>query len=160
MVESQTERDEITSSVMSDRRARRKRKHEGDEGSSEESSGVTAKKETATRTREEAELARMKASQARGENIPVLGRLLTYFRGVLSEVQKVAWPTREEAQRLTTIVLAVTIVASIVLGAIDFFYGWWFQQGLEDARIYLAIAAIVFGLGGALSWRYILREES
>lgn len=165
MVESKREREESTSSSLSlsDRRERRKRKREVGEDVEESTvatAGATGKKETATRTREEAELARMKAAQGRGENLPVLGGLVTYFRGVVSEVQKVTWPTREEARRLTTIVLSVTIVAAIVLGAIDFFYGWWFQQGLEDARVYLVIAALVFGIGGALSWRFILREQS
>ncbi|MBZ0307029.1 MAG: preprotein translocase subunit SecE [Anaerolineae bacterium] len=144
---------------MSDRRARRKRKREGDDAVAE-NEAVTAKKETATRTREEAELDRIKASQARGENLPLIGRLVAYFRGVVAEVKKVTWPTREEAQRLTTIVLFVTVLASVTLGAIDFFYGWWFQQGLENAGAYLLIGAIVLVVVGGLSWRFILREES
>lgn len=163
MVESsKKEREETsgTASVMSDRRARRKRKREGDDAVAENGAVVTtAKKETATRTREEAELDRIKASQARGESLPLVGRLVAYFRGVVAEIKKVTWPTREEAQRLTTIVLLVTVLASVTLGAIDFFYGWWFQQGLENAGVYLLIGAIVLVVVGGLSWRFILREE-
>lgn len=159
---SKTEREETThtSSAMSDRRARRKRKREGDDVVEENGAVTTAKKDTATRSREEAELDRVKASQGRGENLPIVGRLVSYFRGVVAEIKKVTWPTREEAQRLTTIVITVTVVASIVLGAIDFFYGWWFQQGLENAGIYLLIGAVVLVVVGGLSWRFILREES
>jgi len=36
------------------------------------------------------------------------------------ELKKVVWPTRQEAIRLTIIVMAVCIVAGLVLGAIDY----------------------------------------
>ena len=38
----------------------------------------------------------------------------------ISELKKVVWPTRQEAIRLTLIVMAVCFVAGLVLGAIDY----------------------------------------
>ncbi len=36
--------------------------------------------------------------------------VLRYFREVRGELRKVTWPTREESQRLTGVVIAVTLV--------------------------------------------------
>jgi len=41
-------------------------------------------------------------------------------RGIVAELRKVAWPSREEAIRLTIIVLIVTVAIAIMLGVIDF----------------------------------------
>ena len=43
-----------------------------------------------------------------------------FFRDTISELRKVVWPTRQEATRLTLIVLAVCIVIGIILFAIDY----------------------------------------
>lgn len=45
---------------------------------------------------------------------------LRFFGEVLSELRKAVWPTREEAIRLTVMVLIVSVVVGLVLGAIDF----------------------------------------
>ena len=45
--------------------------------------------------------------------------LVRFFNETIGELRKVTWPTRDEALRLTAIVLAVMIVTSIFLGAID-----------------------------------------
>ncbi len=42
-----------------------------------------------------------------------------FFGGIVSELKKVAWPSRDEALRLTGIVLLVTVVISLVLWGID-----------------------------------------
>jgi preprotein translocase SecE subunit len=47
-----------------------------------------------------------------------------YVQGVRSELRKVAWPSREDVERLTRIVLTVTAAASIVLGAISTVFGF------------------------------------
>ncbi len=43
-----------------------------------------------------------------------------FFVEVWSELRKVVWPTREEATRLTVMVLTVSIVVGVVLGIFDF----------------------------------------
>ena len=49
-------------------------------------------------------------------------RIVEYFREARAEMRKVTWPTREEAINLTGIVLAVTIVMSIVMWLLDAFF--------------------------------------
>lgn len=48
--------------------------------------------------------------------------LLRYFQETQTELRKVTWPTREEAFRLSMIVLGFTAVAMIFLGALDFLF--------------------------------------
>ena len=50
----------------------------------------------------------------------VFGSVREYFRDTLAELRKVKWPTRLDTRNLTTIVLAVTLAMSLVLGAFDF----------------------------------------
>ena len=44
----------------------------------------------------------------------------SFVRSVVAELRKVAWPSREEATRLTGIVLIVTVAIAIILGVIDY----------------------------------------
>lgn len=55
-----------------------------------------------------------RAKQSSGEANPVV----RYFRETRGELRKVTWPTREEAWRLTLIVLGVTAAMAIFLGVI------------------------------------------
>jgi preprotein translocase subunit SecE len=48
--------------------------------------------------------------------------LARYFKETRAEIRKVSWPTREQATRLTLIVLAVTIVMAIFLGTVDYVF--------------------------------------
>lgn len=45
--------------------------------------------------------------------------VIRYLREVRGELRKVTWPTRDEAWRLTGIVLVVTILFAIFLWAFD-----------------------------------------
>jgi preprotein translocase subunit SecE len=45
--------------------------------------------------------------------------LSRFFNETMGELRKVTWPTRDEALRLTAVVLAVMVATSIFLGAID-----------------------------------------
>ena len=42
-----------------------------------------------------------------------------FFISIINELKKVTWPTREDATRLTAIVLAVCVIAGLFLGAFD-----------------------------------------
>ncbi|MCI0577128.1 MAG: preprotein translocase subunit SecE [Chloroflexi bacterium] len=46
-------------------------------------------------------------------------RLEMYFRQTRGELRKVTWPSRQESQRLTAIVLGVTILMALFLGIWD-----------------------------------------
>lgn len=45
-----------------------------------------------------------------------------WYRETTGELRKVSWPTREEAWRLTKIVVLVMIAMSLVLGILDFVF--------------------------------------
>ena len=47
-------------------------------------------------------------------------RFVQFYRETTAELRKVVWPTRDEAVRLTGIVIAVVVAMSIFLGAIDY----------------------------------------
>lgn len=53
--------------------------------------------------------------------------VIRYFRETRAELRKVTWPTREQAIRLTLIVLAVTMFMAILLGAIDYIFAALFR---------------------------------
>jgi preprotein translocase subunit SecE len=48
--------------------------------------------------------------------------VIRYFQETRDELRKVTWPGREEAWRLTLIVLGVTLAFMIFLGALDFLF--------------------------------------
>jgi preprotein translocase subunit SecE len=47
-----------------------------------------------------------------------------WWRETLGELRKVNWPTRQEAERLTRIVLIVMVAMSALLGILDFVFSW------------------------------------
>tara|TARA_B100001013_G_C24264435_1_gene306255 strand:+ start:37 stop:249 length:213 start_codon:yes stop_codon:yes gene_type:complete len=49
-----------------------------------------------------------------------------FFGEVVGELKRVTWPTRQEAMRLTLMVIAVSAVIGAFLGAADIVYGWVF----------------------------------
>lgn len=55
------------------------------------------------------------AKQGKKEN-----RIVRYLKETRAELRKVSWPTREEALRLTGIVLATTVAFSLFLGVVDY----------------------------------------
>ena len=46
-------------------------------------------------------------------------RFVQFYRETTAELRKVVWPTREQAQNLTVIVLVVVVVMALFLGAVD-----------------------------------------
>lgn len=57
--------------------------------------------------------------------------LVRYVRETRGELRKVTWPTRQESQRLTAIVLGVTAVMAIFLGLLDFLFANSIQALVE-----------------------------
>jgi preprotein translocase subunit SecE len=47
-------------------------------------------------------------------------RLFNYFAEIINELKKVVWLTRREIVYLTGLVLIITIITGIILGALDF----------------------------------------
>lgn len=49
----------------------------------------------------------------------IIARISEYLKDTRGEIRKVSWPTRQQATKLTLIVLAVTIMMALFLGALD-----------------------------------------
>jgi preprotein translocase subunit SecE len=49
-----------------------------------------------------------------------------FFQETGSELRKVSWPTRQEAIRLTQIVLVVIFIMAAILGGLDYVYAKFF----------------------------------
>ncbi len=47
-------------------------------------------------------------------------RLFSYFGEIINELKKVVWLSRRETAYLTGLVLLVTVVTGVILGALDF----------------------------------------
>jgi preprotein translocase subunit SecE len=54
----------------------------------------------------------------------LIDRLRAYLRETRVELRKVVWPTREETINLSTVVLVVTLVMTVLLGALDSVFSW------------------------------------
>lgn len=44
---------------------------------------------------------------------------LSFFKDTIAELRKVTWPTRREATRLTILVIIISTVVGLALGAVD-----------------------------------------
>jgi len=53
---------------------------------------------------------------------------IDYFREAVSELHRVSWPTRQQAVRISIIVLAVTFAFAFVFGFFDVFLAWGYEQ--------------------------------
>jgi len=49
-------------------------------------------------------------------------RVQKYWRETIGELRKVTWPTKQEAWRLTKIVLYVMAAMAVFLGVLDLFF--------------------------------------
>jgi len=55
-------------------------------------------------------------------------KIIQYFSEVKSEMEKVAWPTRQETLRHTGTVIVISFVVAIFLGGIDYILNILLQQ--------------------------------
>lgn len=46
--------------------------------------------------------------------------LTNYFRASIQELKKVAWPTKAETVRYSTLVIGITLAVAIAIGVLDF----------------------------------------
>jgi preprotein translocase subunit SecE len=51
-----------------------------------------------------------------------LSKIQRFFQETIGELRKVSWPSRQEAIRLTEIVLLVILVMALLLGGLDWVY--------------------------------------
>ncbi len=82
------------------------------------------------------------------------GNIREYLSGVREELQKVTWPTREEAVRLTRIVLITLLVAAIVMGTINYLFSLFIRFGISTPIAFVVLFAVVAGVTF-----YVFRRE-
>lgn len=70
-----------------------------------------------------------------------------YIEGVSDEIQKVTWPTREDAIRLSVIVIITTVLSSLILGIVAYAFSQLFAFGLNSPIIFLAFFVVVLIVG-------------
>jgi preprotein translocase subunit SecE len=63
-----------------------------------------------------------RAKKANTKPAPARKSRLSFFVEVAAELRKAHWPTRQEALRLSVLVLAVCVVVGVVLGGLDWVF--------------------------------------
>jgi preprotein translocase SecE subunit len=106
--------------------------------------GVTAGKGRATPSRRRAE----DEEEDEGNVIQRTGGgLAEYVQGVRSELDKVVWPTRDEWQRLTIIVLGTLVGSAIILGIISAAFTELFRIGLGAPGVLFGFMILAIAAG-------------
>lgn len=83
------------------------------------------------------------------------GGIRRYARETAVELSKVAWPTREEIVRLTTIVIAVTVVSALFLGLASFLFSLLVtNMAIADSSTIFGIISIVMIIIVAGVWLF------
>lgn len=54
--------------------------------------------------------------------------ILDYFEESYQELKKVSWPTRNQAVKLTILVLAFCLISAVVIGALDALFSYGHQE--------------------------------
>ncbi len=86
--------------------------------------GQKKQPESDARQERQAEAKRKPAPQraAPRKNPKSQNALVRYFQETGDELRKVSWPTREQAIRLTMVVLGSTVAAAFFFGVLDYFF--------------------------------------
>jgi len=77
-------------------------------------------------------------------------QMVDYFANVRSELNKVAWPNREDTRRLTILCINVTIASAIFLGILAVIWSEFMRIGLNPGYAWMLLAVIVAMVGFAL----------
>jgi preprotein translocase subunit SecE len=75
--------------------------------------------------------------------------VVKYFKETRAELRKVSWPTREETQNLTMIIVGVTVAMAIFLGILDYIFQIVAAGVIGGDVIRIVIAALLLAAGGA-----------
>jgi preprotein translocase subunit SecE len=54
-------------------------------------------------------------------------KLTSFLQESRQELLRVNWPTRQETMRLTLVVIAISILVAVLLGAFDFLFAYLLQ---------------------------------
>jgi preprotein translocase subunit SecE len=83
--------------------------------------------------------------------------VVKYFNETRAELRKVTWPTRDETKNLTIIIVTVTVIMALFLGALDYIFQI-VVAGIVGGNLLTIGAAIVLFLGGAAAFYFNSQE--
>ncbi|MCB0192531.1 MAG: preprotein translocase subunit SecE [Anaerolineae bacterium] len=95
----------------------------------------------------------MAKSKSRSNSTTVSTResnfLVKYFNETRAELRKVTWPTRDETQNLTMIIVIVTVAMAIFLGTLDYLFQVVAAGVIGLNPVSIAVAVVLFAIGAA-----------
>ncbi len=106
-------------------------------------SAITERKGTATPGRRSRKIKKGKPEPQGNALTRPLFQALDYFADVRSELNKVAWPSREDTRRLTILCINVTIASAIFLGVLAVIWSEFMRIGLNPGNDWMLLAVIV-----------------
>lgn len=56
-----------------------------------------------------------------------MNKLITYVKASITEMKKVTWPTKKETYNYTVLVIVLSLVVAVFLGALDFVFNFGFK---------------------------------
>lgn len=74
------------------------------------------------------------------------GGILEYFSDVRQELDKVSWPAREDAIRLTRVVLIVLVLSALLLGGMSFIFQQFVAFGIANPIVFIIFLAVCVGV--------------
>ncbi len=111
---------------------------------------ITERKGTATPGRRTRKIKKGKPEPQGNTITRPLFQVVDYFADVRSELNKVAWPSREDTRRLTILCINVTIASAIFLGILAVIWSEFMRIGLNPGYAWMLLAVIVAMVGFAL----------
>ena len=83
--------------------------------------------------------------------------LVEYLRDTRAELRKVHWPSRQEAENLTKIVLVVTVSMALLMGLLDYLFSLELRGLISGNAV--AIGALIFvAVAGVLAAVIVSRQ--
>ena len=77
--------------------------------------------------------------------------LIAYLKETRAELNKVHWPSREEARTLTLVVVSVTVAMAALLGVLDFVFDRLLNGIVNLSAVAIVLSALIlvgfFGAG-------------
>ena len=122
----------------------------------EQDNAITEGKGRATPGRRSSRKAKNKTEDEGNSFLRPFYSLFDYFVNVRSELNKVAWPSREDTRRLTILCINVTIAAALFLGTLSVILTEFIQLGLANSWMLIAVIVLmVAGAFGAMRRGYL-----
>jgi preprotein translocase subunit SecE len=73
--------------------------------------------------------------------------VVRYIKETRAELRKVVWPTREETQNLTLIIVSVTVAMAIFLGLLDYIFQIVVGGVISGVYIWIGVAVVLLVAG-------------